>query len=402
MIIEPKIRGCICTTAHPEGCAENVRSQIKYVTSYAPITSGPKKVLVIGSSTGYGLASRIVAAFGYKAQTIGISFERPSQAKRTASPGWYNTAAFHEAAHLGGIYAKSINGDAFSNVTKQMALDLIKQDWGGGLDLVIYSLASPRRIHPHTGRCFTSVLKPIGAAYTNKTIDIMSGHLSSISIEPATVQEIHDTVSVMGGEDWIMWIEALLEARLLAKGAKTVAYSYTGPQLTEPIYTKGTIGAAKKDLVAASKMLTERLCPINGQALISVNKALVTQASAAIPVVPLYISILYKIMKEKKLHEGCIEQIHRLYQDRLYTKGGSVMVDGQGLVRIDDWEMQEDVQKAVADLWSKVDDSNVLTLTDFLSYRREFYNLFGFQLDQVDYNLPQAIHVTIPCLRLVQ
>ncbi|MCT4697297.1 MAG: enoyl-ACP reductase FabV [Candidatus Cardinium sp.] len=397
-LIEPKVRGFICTTAHPAGCAKNVHEQIKYVTSCPPIASGPKKVLIIGASTGYGLASRIVAAFGAQAQTIGVFLERAADDKRTASAGWYHAAAFEQAAHQAGLYAKSINGDAFSDAIKQEAISLIKQDWGGAVDLVIYSLASPRRIHPQTGIVFKSTLQPIGAAYSNKTIDIISGHLSNVCIEPATPQEVIDTVAVMGGEDWIMWMEALLEEQLLAKAAQTIAYTYLGPKLTDPIYSKGTIGEAKKDLAAASQVLQQRLRSIDGQAFIAVNKALVTQASAAIPVVPLYISLIYKVMKEKKLHEGCIEQMYRLYADRLYRQDGKVPVDLQGLIRIDDWEMREDVQQAVSELWPKVDDTNVATLTDFIGYRHEFYKLFGFEVEGVDYNQPQLIAVPIPSL----
>ncbi len=402
ILIEPKVRGYICTTAHPAGCIENVHQQIKYVANHLPIESGPKKVLVIGASTGYGLASRIVAAFGAKAQTIGVFFERAADDKRTASPGWYHTAAFEQTAHQTGLYAKSINGDAFSDAIKEKVIALIKKDWGGGVDLVIYSLASPRRTHPQTGISFKSVLKPIGVPYSNKTIDIISGHFSNVSIQPATPQEVADTVSVMGGEDWVMWMEALREENLLAKGVKTVAYSYIGPKLTDPIYSNGTIGEAKKDLVAASTTLSQRLSSIDGQAFISVNKALLTQASAAIPVVPLYISLLYKVMKEKSLHEGCIEQIYRLYADRLYAESGKVLVDAQGLIRIDDWEMREDVQEAVAELWPKVDDKNVTTITDFLGYRHEFYKLFGFEVEGVDYNQPQELALPIPSLDATQ
>ncbi|UWW97485.1 MAG: trans-2-enoyl-CoA reductase family protein [Candidatus Cardinium sp.] len=398
MLIEPKVRGYLCTTAHPVGCAQNVHEQIKFITSQPPIASGPKKVLIIGASTGYGLASRIAAAFGAKAQTIGLFFERAADGKRTASPGWYHTAAFEQAAHQAGLYAKSINGDAFSDAIKQATISLIKQDWGGGVDLVIYSLASPRRTHPQTGLSFKSTLQPIGVPYSNKTINTISGQLSDVCIEPATPEEVAATVAVMGGQDWIMWIEALLKEKLLAEAAQTIAYSYIGPKLTDPIYSKGTIGAAKKDLAAASKILQQQLHAIHGKAFISVNKALVTQASAAIPVVPLYISLLYKIMKEKKLHEGCIEQIYRLYADRLYRQDGKIPVDAEGLIRIDDWEMREDVQQAVADLWSKVNDDNVATITDFVGYRHEFYKLFGFEVEGVDYNQPQVIEVPIPSL----
>lgn len=398
MRIEPKVRGYICTTAHPEGCFKNVLDQIKYVTTQQPIVTGPKKVLVLGASAGYGMASRIVTTFGAKAETIGVFFERLADGKRTASAGWYNTAAFEQAANQAGLYAKSINGDAFSDQVKQKTINLIRQDWGGGVDLVVYSLASPRRAHPRTGTLFNSVLKPIGQVYTSKTIDVMTGHISDIKIDPATPQEIDDTVAVMGGEDWMMWIDALLDAKLLAKGAKTVAYSYVGPELTEPIYSKGTIGQAKKHLEEASKILKERLSAIGGEAFISVNKALVTQASAAIPVVPLYISLIYKVMKEKNMHEGCIEQIYRLCADFLYTKDGHVSVDATGLIRIDDWEMREDVQQTVTALWSKVNDGNVDIITDLTGYRRDFYKLFGFEVEGVDYGKECIVDVAIPSL----
>ncbi|WP_339044733.1 enoyl-ACP reductase FabV [Cardinium endosymbiont of Tipula unca] len=398
MLIEPKVRGYICTTAHPAGCFRNVLDQIKYVTTQRPIATGPKKVLVLGASAGYGMSSRIVAAFGAKAKTIGLFFERPADGKRTASAGWYNTAAFEQAASRAGLYAKSINGDAFSDQIKQKTIDLIQQDWGGGVDLVVYSLASPRRTHPRTGDLFHSVLKPIGQVYTSKTIDVMTGHVSDVGIDPATPKEIDDTVTVMGGEDWVMWIDALLDAKLLAKGVKTVAYSYIGPALTEPIYSKGTIGQAKKHLEEASKILKEKLSIISGEAFISVNKALVTQASAAIPVVPLYISLIYKVMKEKNMHEGCIEQIYRLCADFLYRKDGHVPVDATGLIRIDDWEMCEDVQQTVSALWSKVNDGNVDMLTDLTGYRRDFYKLFGFEVEEVDYGKTSVVDVAIPSL----
>ena len=317
MIIEPRTRGFICLTAHPEGCAQNVKNQIDYVTSKGKI-AGAKKVLVIGASTGFGLASRITSAFGSDAATIGVFFDKPASPNRPASPGFYNTAAFEEAAHKAGLYAKSINGDAFSNEIKEQVVNLIKQDLGQ-IDLIIYSLASPVRTHPVSGKRFKSVLKPIGENFTNKTVDFHTGNVSEISINPAEGEDIENTVTVMGGEDWMMWMDALHEANVLAEGVKTVAYSYIGPEVTKPVYRNGTIGAAKDDLEAKAFTITDALKAINGNAYVSVNKALVTQASSAIPVIPLYISLLYKIMKEEGIHEGCIEQIQRLYSQRLYA-----------------------------------------------------------------------------------
>lgn len=385
MIIQPKIRGFICTTAHPQGCAQHVNEQIQYVAQAGSIPNAPKKVLVIGASTGYGLASRIVAAFGGNAKTIGVFFEKEAEGKRTASAGWYNSAGFEKAAHAKGLYAKSINGDAFSDAIKAKTIELIKQDWQGGVDLVVYSLASPRRTHPKTGEVFNSTLKPLGKPYTSKTIDVMTGNISDITLEPATDQDIQHTMAVMGGEDWQMWMQALLDAGVLAKGAMTVAYSYIGPQLTYPIYREGTIGKAKNHLEATAKQLNTTLASIDGQAFVSVNKALVTQASAAIPVVPLYISLLYKVMKEKNLHEGCIEQIWRMFKDRLYTANTQVPVDAQGLIRLDDYEMKPDVQAEVASLWEKVNTDNILSLSDLAGYRQEFHRLFGFDIAGVDY-----------------
>ncbi len=385
MIIQPKIRGFICTTAHPQGCAQHVNEQIQYVSQAGNLPNAPKKVLVIGASTGYGLASRIVSAFGGNAKTIGVFFEKEADGKRTASAGWYNSAGFEKAAHAKGLYAKSINGDAFSDAIKAKTIELIKQDWQGGVDLVVYSLASPRRTHPKTGEVFNSTLKPLGKPYTSKTIDVMTGNISEITLEPATEQDIQQTLAVMGGEDWQMWMQALLDAGVLAKGAMTVAYSYIGPQLTYPIYREGTIGKAKNHLEATAKQLNTTLASINGQAFVSVNKALVTQASAAIPVVPLYISLLYKIMKEKNLHEGCIEQIWRMFKDRLYTTNGQVPVDAQGLIRLDDYEMQPEVQAEVASLWEKVNTENIMSLSDLNGYRQEFHKLFGFDVAGIDY-----------------
>ncbi|GGA71409.1 enoyl-[acyl-carrier-protein] reductase [NADH] [Flavobacterium palustre] len=382
MIIEPRMRGFICLTAHPVGCEQSVKNQIEYVKSKGAI-DGAKKVLVIGASTGFGLASRISSAFGSDAATIGVFFEKPPMAGKTASPGWYNSAAFEKEAHKAGLYAKSINGDAFSNEVKRETLDLIKADLGQ-VDLVIYSLASPVRTNPNTGVTHRSVLKPIGATFSNKTVDFHTGKVSEVSIEPCAGDDIENTIAVMGGEDWAMWIDALKAENLLAPGANTVAYSYIGPSVTEAVYRKGTIGRAKDHLEATAFEISDSLADINGKAYVSVNKALVTQASSAIPVIPLYISLLYKIMKAEGIHEGCIEQIQRLYQQRLFT-GGEVPVDEKGRIRIDDWEMREDVQAQVAQLWEQATTENLAEIGDLEGYRKDFYNLFGFDLAGVDY-----------------
>lgn len=382
MIIEPRMRGFICTTSHPKGCEQNVKNQIEYIQSKGVI-DGAKKVLVIGASTGFGLASRITSAFGSNAATIGVFFEKAPSEGKTASPGWYNSAALETEAHVAGLYAKSINGDAFSNEIKQQTLDLIKADLGQ-VDLIIYSLASPVRMHPITGVLHRSTLKPIGSTFTNKTVDFHSGKVSEISIEPCTGDDIENTIAVMGGEDWAMWIDALKAQNLLAPGATTVAYSYIGPSLTEAVYRKGTIGRAKDHLEATAFAITDSLTAIDGKAFVSVNKALVTQASSAIPVIPLYISLLYKIMKEEGIHEGCIEQIQRLYQQRLYT-GNEVPVDEKGRIRIDDLEMRPDVQEKVAILWVEAVTENLAEIGDLEGYRKDFYNLFGFDVAGVDY-----------------
>lgn len=382
MIIEPRMRGFICLTAHPDGCKENVRQQIEYVKQQGEINV-PKRVLVIGASTGFGLASRIAAAYGSGASTIGVYFEKEASEGKTATPGLYNTAAFQDFAHADGLYAKGINGDAYSNEVKQQTIDLIKADLGQ-VDLVIYSLASPVRTDPATGILHRSVLKPIGEPYTNKTVDIHTGKITDITINPATEEEVENTIKVMGGEDWALWIDALQEAGVLADGAKTVAYSYIGPDLTQPLYRQGTIGRAKDHLEATAGTINEKLKAVNGEAFVSVNKALVTQSSAAIPVVPLYISLLYKIMKEKGTHEGCIEQIYRLYKDRLYN-GAPVPVDEKGRIRVDDWEMQEDVQAKVLELWNQVDTENLGAIGDLQGYKSEFIGLFGFGLNNIDY-----------------
>lgn len=382
MIIEPRMRGFICLTAHPDGCKENVRQQIEYVKQQGEINV-PKRVLVIGASTGFGLASRIAAAYGSGAATIGVYFEKEASEGKTATPGLYNTAAFQDFAHADGLYAKGINGDAYSTEVKQQTIDLIKADLGQ-VDLVIYSLASPVRTDPATGILHRSVLKPIGEPYTNKTVDIHTGKITDITINPATDEEIDNTIKVMGGEDWALWIDALQEAGALAEGAKTVAYSYIGPDLTQPLYRQGTIGRAKDHLEATAGTINDKLKPLNGEAFVSVNKALVTQSSAAIPVVPLYISLLYKVMKEKGTHEGCIEQIYRLYKDRLYH-GTDVPVDEKGRIRVDDWEMQDEVQAKVLELWNQVDTDNLGAIGDLQGYKSEFIGLFGFGLNDVDY-----------------
>ena len=383
MIIKPKVRGFICITAHPQGCAANVASQATYVKSKGPLEGMPRRVLVIGASTGYGLASRITAAFGGEAATIGVFFEKPAEEARTGSAGWYNSAALEDAAHAAGLYAKSINGDAFSDAIKQQVIELIKADLGQ-VDAVIYSLASPRRTHPKSGTVFKSVLKPIGAPYTAKTVDTDKGIVSDITIEPAIEQEIVDTTAVMGGEDWEMWIDALIGAGVLAQGATTVSYSYIGPKVTWAIYRNGTIGRAKEDLEATAARIRRKLEPTGGRAFVSINKALVTQASSAIPVVPLYISLLYRIMKEKGLHEGCIEQVQRLFAERLYN-GASPRLDELGRIRIDDLEMRAEVQEAVESIWPTVTTENLSAVTDFTGYHKEFLRLFGFGIEGVDY-----------------
>ena len=395
MIIEPRTRGFICLTAHPEGCAQNVKNQIDYVTSKGKI-AGAKKVLVIGASTGFGLASRITSAFGSDAATIGVFFDKPASPNRPASPGFYNTAAFETAAHQASLYAKSINGDAFSNEIKEQVVNLIKQDLGQ-VDLIIYSLASPVRTHPISGKRFKSVLKPIGENFTNKTVDFHTGNVSEISINPAEGEDIENTVTVMGGEDWKMWMDALQEANVLAEGVKTVAYSYIGPEVTKPVYRNGTIGAAKDDLEAKAFTISDALKAINGNAYVSVNKALVTQASSAIPVIPLYISLLYKIMKEEGVHEGCIEQIQRLYSERLYA--GDLSLDEKGRIRVDDWEMREDIQERVVKLWASATTENLSEIGDLEGYSTDFYNLFGFKVPGVDYTKDVNEMVSVPSIQ---
>jgi enoyl-[acyl-carrier protein] reductase/trans-2-enoyl-CoA reductase (NAD+) len=399
MIIEPRMRGFICLTSHPKGCEKNVLNQIDYVKSKGKV-AGAKKVLVIGASTGFGLASRITSAFGSDAATIGVFFEKAPAAGKTASPGYYNSLAFEAAAGNAGLYAKSINGDAFSNEVKDQTIDLIKADLGQ-VDLVIYSLASPVRQHPVSGVLHRSVLKPIGDTFTQKTVDFHTGIVSDVTITPCNDEDIANTVEVMGGEDWSMWMDALLNAGVLAEGAMTVAYSYIGPEVTEAVYRKGTIGMAKEHLEATAFQITEDLAKIGGKAFVSVNKALVTQASSAIPVIPLYISLLYKIMKAKGTHEGCIEQIQRLFSARLYTNG-AIPVDEKGRIRIDDWEMDESVQAEVAELWKGATTENLTAIGDLAGYKSDFLNLFGFGFDGVDYAAEANEMVEIPGLITVE
>ncbi|MFK7911716.1 MAG: enoyl-ACP reductase FabV [Akkermansiaceae bacterium] len=384
MIVQPKIRGFICITSHPDGCAAHVQEQIDYVKSQPKIENGPKNVLVIGASAGYGLASRIVPAFSSGANTLGLFFEKPGSEKRTGSAGWYNTAAFEKAATAEGLLAKSLNGDAFSHEMKKQAIDIIQNEMGK-IDLVVYSLASPRRTDPDTGEVFKSVLKTTGGEYSNKTLNTDKGEVNEVTIGAATDEEIEHTIKVMGGEDWELWMNALDDAGVLADGVQTVAYSYIGPEITWPIYTDGTIGQAKKDVEKSCAKLNETLSnKYGGKAYVSVNKALVTQASSAIPVVPLYISILYKEMKDRGIHEGCIEQMQRLFTDRIYAD--DAQVDDEGRIRVDDWEMREDVQAAVLESWNKISNENFTELADFPGYQDDFLKLFGFGMDGVDYS----------------
>ncbi len=384
MIIRPKVRGFVCVTAHPTGCAANVQEQIDYVKSQSPVENGPKNVLLVGASTGYGLASRIAAAFGCGANTLGIYFERPSGRGRTATPGWYNSVALEKAAKADGLYASSINGDAFSNEIKEQSIERIKLDMGK-IDLVIYSLASPRRTDPKTGETYRSALKPIGAAYSNKYLDTDKRSIQEATVDAATDEDIQNTVKVMGGDDWELWIQALKDADLLSEGFKTVAYDYIGPKVTWPIYKDGTIGQAKVDLRRAKAAINESVSELGGEAHVSVNKAVVTQASSAIPGVNLYITILFKIMKELGGHEGCIEQMQRLFSDRLYNQGGNVPIDELGLIRMDDWEMGDKIQDAVTKVWPLVSTENLEELTDFEGYQTDFLRLFGFGIKGVDY-----------------
>ena len=388
MIVKPKIRGFICTTAHPKGCYENVRRQVEYVKAHKK-TDGAKKVLVIGASMGYGLASRISAAFSCGAATIGVIFDKPASNGRTGSAGWYNTAAFEELAAKDGIYAKTVNGDAYSDEIKEKVISMIKNDLGK-VDMVVYSLAAPRRTD-RDGTVYSSVLKTTGSPYTNKTIDLKTKQISEITIQPADDKEIFDTVKVMGGEDWKDWIDALIKADAIEKDAVTVAYSYIGPELTHPMYYDGSIGKAKEHLLKTSHEISENT---SVKAYVSVNKALVTQSSAAIPIVPLYISILYKVMKEKGLHEGCIEQMYRLFNEKLFVQDRTT--DENGQLRLDDWEMRPEVQSEVSGIWENISNDNISSCADIDGYWNDFYELFGFGFDNVDYDEDVEIDVKIP------
>ena len=395
MVVTPKVRGFICTTAHPVGCAKHVAEQIAVVKNRGPIANGPKKVLVIGSSTGYGLSSRIAAAFGSNASTIGVFFEKPAETDKCGTAGWYNSAAFENEARAAGLYARSFNGDAFSDAMKTEVIAAIKSDLGQ-VDCVVYSLASPRRTDPKSGEVYKSVLKPIGQSYTNRNLNTSTGVVDEITIQPAEGDDIAQTVAVMGGEDWQMWIDALLAEGLLAKGVQTVAYSYIGPEITWPIYKNGTIGRAKEDLERVQRELDAKLKSLDGKAWVSVNKALVTQASSAIPVVPLYISLLYKVMKAEGTHEDCIEQMDRLFRDRLYN--GNPQPDEVGRIRIDDWEMAPAVQQLVDQRWTEVNTDNLREIADFDGYQAGFLKLFGFGLNGVDYTADVDTAVKVPSL----
>lgn len=383
MIIKPMIRNNICLSSHPVGCQRDVQRQIAYVKSKGPV-KGPKSVLVVGSSTGYGLASRIVSAFGSGAATLGVAFEKPGSEKGPGTAGYYNTRAFEQEAQAAGLWAKSLNGDAFSNEIKAQVIEIIKKEMGGKIGLLIYSLASPVRTDPRDGVTYRSALKPRGKPYTAKSVDPFKGEIKEATIEPATPEEEAATVKVMGGEDWELWVDALTEAGVLEEGFQTVAYSYIGPEVTAPFYREGTIGKAKEHLEATVDKLNGKLAGLKGRSFVSVNKALVTKASAVIPVVSLYVSVLYKVMKEMGLHEGCIEQIDRLYRNFLYA-GKPVPVDAKGLIRIDDWEMRTDVQAKVMEYWHQITAENLKNLADLKGFEEDFLQLNGFAVPGVDY-----------------
>ncbi|MCK2184044.1 enoyl-ACP reductase FabV [Halomonas getboli] len=392
MIIKPKVRGFICTTTHPVGCEQNVLEQIEATRARNLDKSvGPKKVLVIGASSGYGLSARITAAFGYGADTLGVFFEKPGTEKKPGTAGWYNAAAFDKFAKQEGLYSKSINGDAFSHEAREKAIELIKQDMGQ-VDLVVYSLASPVRKLPDSGEVKRSSLKPIGDTYRATAIDTNKDAIIEAEVEPATQQEIDDTIAVMGGEDWELWIDALDKAGVLAEGAKSVAFSYIGTEITWPIYWHGALGKAKEDLDRAAGEIDQRLAQQGGSANVAVLKSVVTQASAAIPVMPLYIAMVYKVMKEQGLHEGTIDQLNRLFGERLYLGEGQgrAETDEAGRLRLDDWELRDDVQQACKDLWPQVTTDNLFDITDYAGYKHEFLKLFGFERDDVDYDADVA------------
>ncbi|WBA84026.1 enoyl-ACP reductase FabV [Endozoicomonas sp. GU-1] len=386
MIIKPRIRGFICTTTHPVGCEANVKEQIAYTRSLGPVANGPKKVLVIGASSGYGLASRITAAFGSGAATIGVFFEKPATESKPGTAGWHNSAAFDQLAHEAGLYAKSLNGDAFSHAAKEKTIELIRQDLGQ-VDMVVYSLASPVRKLPDTGEVIRSVLKPMGEPYRATAVDTNKDALFEATVEPATDAEVAATVTVMGGQDWALWMNALSAAGVLAEGCKTVAYSYIGTELTWPIYWDGALGEAKKDLDRTAHAINDSMKSIHGSANIAVLKSVVTQASSAIPVMPLYISMVFKKMREEGVHEGCIEQINRMFRERLYRGDGAApAVDDSNRLRLDDLELREDIQKHCQEIWPQLTNDNLAELTDYTLYKEEFLKLFGFGVEGVDYD----------------
>jgi enoyl-[acyl-carrier protein] reductase/trans-2-enoyl-CoA reductase (NAD+) len=383
MIIKPRIRNNICTNAHPLGCAAQVQAQIRYVRARDPV-AGPRRVLVIGASNGYGLAARIASGFSSGAATVGIAYEQPATRFRTATAGWYNSAAFKAEAEKAGLGAWNLNGDAFADETKAESLQLVK-DHLGQVDFLVYSIAAPRRIDPQTGDIYSSVIKPIDRRFTAKTVNFITGEVSEVSAEPASADDVRQTVKVMGGEDWLLWIRRLQAANLLSKKFLTLAFSYIGPEFLQAIYRSGTMGAAKRDLEKTAGDINRLLEPLNGRALISVNKALITRASAVIPGVPLYISLLYRIMKEKNLHEGCIQQMYRMYHERLFARE-LPMVDDRGFIRMDDWELREDVQQAVRTLWDRAETGNIKTIADIEGLREEFLRHHGFGMPGVDYD----------------
>ena len=386
MIIKPKIRGFICTTTHPVGCEANVLEQINLTKARGPIVNGPKRVLVVGSSSGYGLSSRIAAAFGSGAATIGVFFEKPGTETKPGTAGWYNSAAFDKFAKAEGLYSKSLNCDAFSHEAKAKVIELIKADLGQ-IDMVVYSLASPVRKLPDSGELVRSSLKPIGQPYSSTAVDTNKDTIIEASVEPATEQEIADTVTVMGGQDWELWLNALGEAGVLADGCKTVAYSYIGTELTWPIYWHGALGKAKMDLDRAAHALNDKLAAKGGSANVAVLKSVVTQASSAIPVMPLYIAMVFKKMRAEGLHEGCMEQILRMFSERLYKADGSAPeVDEDNRLRLDDWELRDDIQQHCRDLWPQITTENLSELTDYVEYKAEFIKLFGFGIEGIDYD----------------
>lgn len=384
MIIKPRIRGFICTTAHPVGCAALVDEQIAWTKAQGPLEAGPQNALVIGGSGGYGLASRIVAGFGAGARTVCLSFEKEPADDRTGTAGWYNNQAFDHRAAAEGLYARSLSADAFADATKAQIADIVRSDLGG-IDLLVYSLAAPVRTDPATGVLYRSAIKPIGRPVHTKTLNVDKGVVHEIDLAPATDEEIHATVKVMGGEDWERWVAHLQRERLLKPGFKTVAYTYIGSDLTWPIYWDATLGRAKEDLDRAALAMRTALAPVHGDARVAVLKAVVTQASSAIPVVPLYASLLLKVMKEKAVHEDCIRHINRLFRTQLYH-GATPQFDAAGRVHVDDWELREDVQAEVRQRWAVVDTGNIMEISDLAGFRRDFLRIFGFEVDGVDYD----------------